>query len=284
MKILFCTDGSKISFNSIKNLSKWINKAEVDIICAVDFSMLSDEIAIENVNFTSTCANVADNILDFAENEITKLGFNVSNKIKECGSAIDSIIEQSNKKNYDLIALGSHGKKGLQKWLGSVSQEIITNSNASNYVAKTENNAKKMLIATDGTDCSINILKNLISSLKLDDKEIYICFVNDDPNLLFLEGVDSSWLIEIQKKQQIYASKAIKNLQDILNEHQIKVKESIILTGIPAQKIIDYSRKKEIDLVLLGSRHKSKLDKFLSSSVSKRVSENLESDIWLQKC
>ena len=70
----------------------------------------------------------------------------------------------------------------------------------------------------------------------------------------------------------------------MLGRHNIKVNETSILTGIPAQKIIDYARINDIDLIVLGSRNKSKLDRFLTGSVSKRVLENVVSDIWLIRC
>ena len=56
------------------------------------------------------------------------------------------------------------------------------------------------------------------------------------------------------------------------------------MSGIPAQEIINYANKHEIDLIVLGSRNKSKMDRFLTGSVSKRVIENVASDIWLVRC
>ena len=60
--------------------------------------------------------------------------------------------------------------------------------------------------------------------------------------------------------------------------------ETVILKGIPAQKIIDYSKTNEIDLIVLGAHNKSRLDKFLTESVSKRVLANVKSDVMLVKC
>ncbi len=285
MRILFCTDGSKISFNALKNISHWVKDAIVDTICVIDWSFLPDDISIEETNFTYSCANVADTILDYAENEIKYLGLKTGSRLKHCGAAIESILEQADSQEYDLILMGSHGKKGIQKWLGSVSQEIINSSKISNYIAKEENKRKKLLLTTDGTACSCSIIREIISHLKLEDKEIFICMVNDDPNLLFLDGtLDTNWLLDIQRQQQIYAAKAIQDIQAILCEHNIKVDNTTILTGIPAQKIIDYSRQNDIDLIILGSRNKSKIDRFLTGSVSKRVIENVVSDIWLARC
>ncbi len=285
MKILFCTDGSKISFNALYNISAWIKSAVIDTICVIDWSFLPDEITVEEENFTYSCANVADTILDYAEEEIKKLGLIIGNRIKSCGSAIDSILEQTESDDYDLILMGSHGKKGIQKWLGSVSQEIINSSKISDYIAKEQNNRKKLLLTTDGTKCSLEIISKILPDLKLENKEIHICMVNEDPNFLFLDGaLDTNWLIEIQKQQHKYAASAIKDMQSLLQEQNIKINETVILTGIPAQKIIDYARTNEIDLIVLGSKNKSKLDRFLTGSVSKRVLENVVSDIWLARC
>lgn len=285
MRVLFCTDGSKISFNALKNISGWVKNAEIDTICVIDWSFLPDEISIEEENFTYSCANTADTILDYAEEEIKKLGMIPKERIKSCGAAIESILEQSEQKDYDLILMGSHGKKGLQKWLGSVSQEIINSSKISDYIAKEENNRKKLLLTTDGTGCSLEIINSIIPEMNLEEKEIHICMVNEDPNLLFLDGtLDTNWLLDIQRQQQRYAARAIEDIRSILAKHNIRVNETAMLTGIPAQKIIDYARINDIDLIVLGSRNKSKLDRFLTGSVSKRVLENVVSDIWLIRC
>lgn len=285
MKILFCTDGSKISFNALKNIAYWIKQATIDTICVIDWNILPAEITIDEENFSFSCANVADTILDYAEEEIKNLGLQLGNRIKNCGSAIESILEQSEKEKYDLILMGSHGKKGIQKWLGSVSQEIINSSKISDYIAKKENNKKKVLFTTDGTECSLSVIGEIISDIELSDKEVHICMVNEDPNLLFLEGtLDTNWLLDIQKQQYMYASNAIESIKKIIESRGIEVNQSTILTGIPAQEIINYAKNNEIDLIILGSRNKSKMDRFLMGSVSKRILENVFSDIWLVRC
>ncbi|MBO6087884.1 universal stress protein [bacterium] len=285
MKILFCTDGSKISYNAVKNASEWIKEAVVDIICVIDWSFLPDDITLEASNFSMSCANVADTVLDYAEKLVIDSGFEIGKKIKHCGSAIESILEQGENENYDLIMMGSNGKKGIQKWLGSVSQEIINSSKVSDYIAKEENKKQKLLLTTDGTICSAGIIREILPHLKLEDKEIYICMVNEDPSFLFLDGnIDQNWLQDIYRKQHKYASSSIKEIQDILSEYNVDVTGTAVLTGNPAQEIINYTQKNKIDLVVLGSRNKSRLDRFLTGSESKRILENTMSDVWLIRC
>ena len=285
MKILFCTDGSKISYNAISNLSGWVKDAVVDIICVIDWSFLPDEISIEDHNFTVSCANVADTVLDYAQRVVEEYGFQIGKRIKHCGSAIESILEQTEKEKYDLILMGSNGKKGIQKWLGSVSQEIINSSKISDYISKTENNKKKILFTTDGSACSAGIIENILPDIQLEGKDVHICMVNDDPKFLFLDGnVDQNWILDIQKQQQIYSANSIKTIQNFLKHYGVDTTQTAILTGNPSQKIITYARENEIDLIVLGSRNKSKLDRFLTGSESKRVLENTMSDVWLVRC
>ena len=285
MKILFCTDGSKISYSAIKNISGWIKEAIIDTISVIDWSFLPDNITLEHSNFENACANVADSILNYTEQLINEYGYKKDLRIKQCGSAVECILEAANSKNYDLILMGSNGKKGIQKWLGSVSQEIINSSIISDYIVKAENNRKKLLITTDGTICSAEILENILPNLKLDDKEIHICMVNEDPSLLFIEAnIDHNWLDNIKKYQNIYASNAINKITAILKKHNATTAQTAILSGNPAQEIIEYAKKNQIDLTILGSRNKSKIDRFLTGSESKRILENTMSDVWLARC
>lgn len=278
MRVLFCTDGSKISFNALKNFAKWSKGAVVDTICVIDWTFLPDEVSIEEEGFSNSCANVADNILKFSEKEIAKTNLIFGENIKRCGESVDSILEQIDREKYDLVIMGSHGKKGIQKWLGSVSRDIVNSSGISSYISKYENRAKKILFATDGTDNSYNAVNMAIKYLNLNEKEIYICVVSENPNLLFLEGtLDSNWLLEIEQRQLKNAERIIRDVKARLEEFSIPVEKDAIVTGIPAEKIIDFAREEQIDLVVMGTRTKSKL----RGSVSKRVLENTSSDVLI---
>ncbi len=283
MKVLFCTDGSKISFDALRNFADWYKKAVVDIICVIDWSFLPDEISIEQIGFADSCANIADTILNFAEKEVKKLNLDIGQKIKHCGNASECILEEA-EKDYDLIVMGSHGKKGIQKWLGSVSQDVINNTTKSIYVSRQENSREKILFTTDGSKFSLNLITGILPDINLENKKIHICMVNEEPDLLFLEGtLDTNWLLEIEKRQNLFAEKALREINNLFEKYGCNITGSKILTGNPAQKITDYAKENGIDLIIAGNRKKTKMDKFLSNSVSKRVLENVKSDMLIVK-
>lgn len=284
MKILFCTDGSKISYSAIENFSKWNKSAMVDIICVIDWSFLPEEVYIEEAGFANSCSDIAKGIIESTECKIKELGLEVNQSIKQCGNAADCIIEQLKKENYDLVIMGSHGKKGIQKWLGSVSREIISNTPVSGYISKEINSAEKILFTTDGSRQAVHAIKFVSENFDLTDKEIYLCTVNEDPDLLFLEGnLDTNWLLAIQKRQKLFALKTIREAENIIEHDDVIVANKAVLSGTPAQKIIDYTTREGIDLIVLGGKHKSKMESFLLGSVSKRVLDNVKCDIMIIK-
>lgn len=280
MKVLFCTDGSKISYDAIENFSKWTtSETTVDAICIIDWSFLPEEVIIEETGFVNSCRNVADSILEHAEKVITSLDLTAGKKIKLCGAAVESILDQAEKEEYDLIIMGSHGKKGIQRWLGSVSREVLDAADLPVYISKNKNLSNKILFTTDGSETSYTVTEQAIKTLNLSGKEVYLCTVTENPDLLFLEGtLDSNWMMAIRTQQEIYSEHAVKKILELFERYNIEVKQSRILEGTPAKSIIGYAEEISADLIVLGSGRKTKMQNFLLDSVSKRVVEHTKSD------
>lgn len=282
MKVLFCTDGSKISYHSILNFAHWIKDFSAEIICVIDWSFLPDTVSIEDSEFACQCANSADSILDYTEKFLQENGINVTKKIKMCGATVDAILEVVDKENYDYIVLGSHGKKGIQKWLGSVSQEIASVAKISTYISKDRNERKKILFTVDNTELSTKVITKCLDTLTLDNKEIYLATVYEIPDYLFLEGnLDSNWMFEIEKKQEKASLLLLNQFEKMFNDKNFEVHSKAILSGVPAQELIKYAQKENIDLVVSGTRDKKYLSRFILGSVSKRVLENVKSDVLI---
>lgn len=282
MRILFCTDGSDICNDAFYNAASFIKEAQVDSICVIDWSFLPPSMNIESENYSAAYEAIADGILASAENLIEEKGLTVGSSIKIFGSAVEGIIEQLDKVVYDLIIMGSHGKKGIQKWLGSVSRQVISNTIVPVFISKKLTKNKKVLLTVDGSEPSFNAIKNALKLFDLKDREIYVISVKESPELLPLEAsMDKNWLDSIEKQQRIHAAKAINKAKTIMEEAGIAVQNEVILTGNPAQKIIDIAAEEKMDLIIMGARTKTDLSKLLLGSVSKRVLENTNSGVLL---
>jgi len=283
MKALFCTDGSKISFNAIYNFSKWSTPDKVNAICVIDWNFLPEDVDVEHSDFPTTCSCLADNILEKTKEELSKSGLNIGETIRMCGNVSDLILECLNKGDYDIVLLGSSGKKGLQKWLGSVSYDILNSSPVSVYISKNQNSCEKVLLAISDKTNSPEHFKEELSKMDLKEKEIHICIVNESPNLLFLEGtLDTNWYLKIEEEQKKYSYKIVKRLEAVLEELGLQSYSSVIINGIPAQAVIDYTKQHKIDLVVIDGIN-SEAKGIFSSQTGKRICDNVECDILIIK-
>ncbi|MBR1754630.1 universal stress protein [bacterium] len=276
MKILFCSDGSQCSLNSFKNVTKFINSATVDIICVIDWSFLPDTMNMDKDSFSLIYDNIADSVLNYSAKIIKEQNFEVGNKIKSFGSPSDEILETLEQTEYDLVVLGSHGKKGFQKWIGSVSSQVLSKTTIPCFISKTEVQGEKILITTDGSDCSMKYIKKFIDITNLNDKHIILLIVKESPEYYPIDvSADKNWYDSIEAEQRVYATKTLNKAKSLFDNANIEIDDEIILTGNAAHEIIDYCNKEKIDLVLLGSRKRNDLSKILLGSVSKRVIENV---------
>lgn len=282
MRILFCTDGSDISVNAFNNASKYIEKAIVDPICIIDWSFLPASMNIDTATYSKAYENIADSVLNNSEDLIYEKNYTLGDKIKNFGSPLEGILEQLEKERYDMIIMGSHGKKGLQKWLGSVSRQVVSNTHVPVYISKKETTAKKVLVAVDGSESTLSSIKHAVKLLNLKDKEIFVVSVKESPEFFPMEAnLDKNWLDSIEKQQKVHATKAIHHAKTALEEHGVEIQNETILTGNAAQKIIEYADMEKIDLIIMGARIRAELSKLLLGSVSKRVLENTMSDVLI---
>lgn len=280
MRILFCTDGSEISLNALYNAAQYIKQATVDPICVIDWSFLPASMNIEDEHYSKAYENIAESVLNFAEKLIDEVGLTLGTKIKSFGSPVEGILEQIPKEDYDLILIGSHGKKGIQKWLGSVSRQVISNTTVPIFISKKRTKNEKILLTVDGSEQAYNATKEATDLLDLTEKEIFIVSVKENPELLPMEAtLDRNWLDSIEKQQTIHATKAINQAKSHFDELKIPIQNEVILTGNPAQKILEFAEKEKIDLIIMGARTRTDLSKLLLGSVSKRVLENTNSDV-----
>jgi len=284
MKVLFCTDGSKISFNASDNFKQWSDDITVDVLSVADLGVVPDNTSLEASEFAMYCTKSVDKILDYSEDYLNENNIPIGQKNKMCGSVVDSILELEDTYIYDVILLGSNGKRGIQKWLGSVSQEIAALSKTSVYISKQKNSAQKVLFTVDSTQESEDTVKKALKLLKFKDKEIHLLTVYEMPDYIFLEGkLDNNWVGDIEKQQYKSAQLILDKFEKFFNDTDINVQYKKVLKGTPSQEIIKYTSENNIDLVVTGMRKRKYLSRFILGSVSKRVIENVNSDCLVVK-
>ena len=151
MKTLLAVDGSECSSKALAFVMErpWRDEDEFLVLTVmetipVDFGLghlPSEEMRYDNALYEE-CSKIASQAAEKLSSKLSHL--KIESKV-ECGYAAPEICRVALEWGADLIMLGSHGRKGFQKFLlGSVAEEVLKNA-----------------------PCSVEILRN---KLELKDK------------------------------------------------------------------------------------------------------------------
>ncbi len=284
MKVLFCTDGSKTSYIAIDNFSKWFRDFSVDILSVSDMTYLPDAMLFDGNKYVLECKNSTNSIIEYTQNYLSEKNINVSGIIKLCGNAVDSILETELKTDYDYIIMGSNGKKGMQKWLGSVSQEVASLSKANVYISKSKQEEKHILFPVTSSILSDSIIKTAINSFDFTDAKVYLLTIYEMPDFLFLEGnIDPNWVSDVERQQQKAALQNLMVIEKYFMDEGVTIADKTVTDGMAAEKIINYASSNKISCVVCGMRRRKAFSNLVLSSVSRRVLENVNSDVMIYK-
>lgn len=144
MKILLAVDGSKYSDAAVQALISKIRKedAEVLVVQVVEPRMFSTPPQMaegyepELAEMMKEQFKQAQHTVDRAAATLKTTGFNVKSRVVEAETR-SGILDVASEWHADLIILGSHGRKGLQRFmLGSVAESVARNAYCSVLIVR----------------------------------------------------------------------------------------------------------------------------------------------------
>src|SRR3990170_8127732 len=274
-KLLVATDGSKFSKSAIREA---LNLAKT---CS------SKLIAVSVVKTNLEFEDLVPQVVEKAEREVREHLESVKNKALKEGVGCEIVIHRSEesfrdivndaaKNKVDMIIIGTHGRTGLKRlMMGSVTAKVIGHAPCKVMVvplnAKIE--CKNILIATDGSRYSdaaaseaIGIAKRcggslIVISVALSDKEIIL--PEDD-------------------EEMILAKDNVKKIVELAEKEGVKT-EGLTAIGKPYEAIVETSKQKHADLIVVGSHGKTGLNRLLMGSVTERIIGHSESAVLIVK-
>lgn len=292
MKVLFPTDGSDASIYAIKKTLPFLKQNyQIDIINVIDWGFFPTYVtfpAEEEVAFPER-KNSAQKIAESTKNLIETHGYKVRKADFAYGKPDKIILDMIEEEKYDLVAMGSHGKTGINKWLGSTSRKIVTRSPIPILIARPPKNhdksfteTKEILITVDGSIYSYNAITKTINLLNMQNSSIEILTVKSGVESLPVEiKSDKEWLGKCLSKQEEISNEILNESKKILVQNGITPKSVFSLEGDTAEEILKYIDKNPKDLIIMGSHGREGLSDILLGSVSKRVLDHATSPVLI---
>ena len=133
-KVLVPLDGSELAecvLPHVKAIARGCSTGDVMLVEVVEPQAIWALEGIEAVDFVAlqkADMAAAKEYLSKVQSQLTSEGLNVSSEVLE-GKAAESIIEFAEQNAVDLIAIATHGRSGISRWVfGSVADKLLRSS------------------------------------------------------------------------------------------------------------------------------------------------------------
>jgi nucleotide-binding universal stress UspA family protein len=137
-------------------------------------------------------------------------------------------------------------------------------------VVKTrESFLKRILVATDGSESAMSAASHGIKIAKAAGAEVHALYVISTEYAVTTRSV-KGWTDEFEEGLAKRGRVAIADIEKLGKEGYVKVKP-VFLRGIPAEEILNYAEKNDIDLIVMGTKDLRGIKRILIDSVAKNV-------------
>ncbi|AGK60674.1 Universal stress protein UspA-related nucleotide-binding protein [Archaeoglobus sulfaticallidus PM70-1] len=239
-RIIVATDGTEASEKAVR--------FAVELARSLDYDLHAVSVVCNQLK-----RQKAEETLDY----IKKMHPRTHVAVKE-GKPAEEIVSYAKEINANLIVVGSGDKSRLERlFIGSVSEKVVRHAKTSVLVARSSALPKRVLVTTDGSECSNRALRWVQKLKERIPFEVTVLHVMDTsdpaPSQLYLE--------ELQRRRDC----ALGAAREIFGDSA----EYVSMKGHPVFVIVAISA--DYDLVVLGSHGRSGIDYLLLGSVAERV-------------
>ena len=189
----------------------------------------------------------------------------------EWGRPFRSIIEYADRHNIDLIAMGTHGRSGLERLvLGSVAEKVLRTASSPILAvppAATDDigtGYRELLVPTDGSEAAGRAVGWGLALADADTGQLHALYSVDTGR--FAGGE----LAGVYDSLEATGQTALDAIREQAAEAEVDV-TATIGTGPAARVIRSYTEEHDIDLITMGTHGRSGVERYLIGSVTESV-------------
>lgn len=143
---------------------------------------------------------------------------------------------------------------------------------------------RKIMIATDGSELVKKAVDTAIEISKLGQSKLYAVHVISlgDYSSSIPLAIDAEWVKAMEEHLRIEGQEAIDYVENAGKAAKVEI-EPVILEGNPANEIVDFAEKNDIDLIVMGTHGKTGIQRFLIGSVAENVVRHAKKTVLVVK-
>jgi nucleotide-binding universal stress UspA family protein len=284
-KIIIPLDGSKTAEHVLPYARSLADKLEipVELLSIVDIAELVTHLPAEHVRNVDAMLEEGSRLsLEYLRGVATSFPGTVVNCSIERGRAEDVIIQKGETDTAALIAMATHGRSGINRWLlGSIAEKVLRGTANPLLLIralereKTVGEAvlKSIVVPLDGSDLAASVLPMVAGLAKKLNLAVVLFRAYNLPPSAYA-GVDGYYvpdldklIPELREEAQDYLEKKSAELKRLgVQEVVCEVKE-----GLSADQIIKIARAIPDNLVAMCSHGRSGVKRWALGSVTETV-------------
>lgn len=267
-RILLVTDGSEFSNGAEREAIHLAQKANARLY-AMSVVMVNPDYESLAPQVSSNEEKQVQSVLDTIQQNAQTAGVNCETNWRRGSNAYEEIINEAKHFHVDLIVMGRRGKSGLMRlMMGSTTERVIGFAECNVLIVPRASQIKgdNLLVAVDGSRYGDIAAATAVNYAKYLDMGIH--------------------LVSVSESEQDHVRKEAKSIVDrvsqLVDQQSVKVK-SEVLSGKPANAIVQIAKEKEVNLIVMGSHGRTGWDKVLMGSVSDRVIGHAQASVLVVK-
>jgi len=276
MKILLAMDFSPASEAALSAVASrpWTAGSSVQVLNVLETSGIPGQAEMEEMTQRSEV------LVKGATDRLHAEGIDAAASILP-GDPKAAIVDCANQIGADFIIVGSHEKSGLARiLLGSVASAVLRQAPCSVEVVRAvaaPDRGMKILLATDGSDCSAAAAQSIAQRPWPADTEVRILSVVElmlTPLQAAFEPpfADADTMAALRETAMKRAQDAIASAEQVLTAAGLNTGEEISVLVDPVKQIIlDEAAQWGADMIVIGSHGRRGVDRLLMGSVSEAV-------------
>lgn len=198
------------------------------------------------------------------------------------GDPASAIVDIAAAEQVDLIVMSTHGRTGLARWaMGSVAEKVLRAATVPILILRDDHPIERIMITLDGSKLAATVLDPTmeiaqalganVTLLRVQPYESHANRLEIDEYMRFEYGLDKNLDDLTRKRIRWY-------LEDILDQysHRGVPLQYAIVMGFPADEILDYAAKEQIDLIAMSTHGRTGLSRWVYGSVTEKVLRGTE--------
>jgi nucleotide-binding universal stress UspA family protein len=270
--VLVPTDGSDCANAAIRYAEDLAVRydATVHVLSVVDSRVLENAPHYEAVReeHVELVEDVAEDVVE----DLADTGCDVEHAVRTAVPHA-AILRYVRDQDVDLIAMGTHGRTGVERYLlGSVAEKVVRLADVPVLTVPGSDDGatrypyESVLAPTDGSDGATAAIAPAVDLASTYDARLHALSVVDTAAMGF--DVRSATIAESLEEA---ARDAVREVETQARAASVSTVETTVVQGTPFRGIRSYVDEHDVDLVVMGTRGHTGLERYLLGSVTEKT-------------